>query len=190
MKKTSRKAQADHSYLGAPEQGLFSFREPSKPTGKTLGGQGPPPKTTSTRSFIPRQALRGCLECEFTDKQVDTGREFSEYAAHAAECGASLSYVLEPDLIDTQLQIMERTCISPSRPRPSLQHTMRGCRWRQVNRSLRHALRCHRGVRSRSSMIAEPFLDMSPKSRCSLPNKELPCQALMCCLAHGLTDSS
>ena len=38
--------------------------------------------------------------------------KFSEYAAHAVECGAKLSYVLEPDLTDTQLQTMERTFIS------------------------------------------------------------------------------
>ena len=38
--------------------------------------------------------------------------KFSEYAAHAVVCSAGLSYVLEPDLTDTRLQIIKRTFIS------------------------------------------------------------------------------
>ena len=40
----------------------------------------------------------------------------------------------------------------------------------------------------RACMIAAPVLNMPPQSRCSLPNRELPCRAPIRCLELGFTD--
>ena len=116
--------------------------------------------------------------------------KFSEYAAHAVECGATPSYVLEPDLTDRQLQTMERTFISfhhapliltayaagmsvaPGETEPTSSPQM----------SPRPAF-------TDEHLFAAPLLNMSPTSRCSLPNREISCRALICCLKHGFTDN-
>ena len=77
--------------------------------------------------------------------------KFSEYAAHAVVCSAGLSYMLEPDLAETQLQIVERTFISFHHAPLILTAYAARMSVVQVSRILHQALKGRRGLRARLS---------------------------------------